>query len=499
MKGKNLVNVVLSLAEEEYDFVFRSLSISPKDERLACLLSAIRKHGTVNRSLLAKHCNLSERMVRETTPTLGKELTFWLGAYERDQPIELEMALSTAWKLVFRIQNSAAGEVLQDLYTKAGECDRFDIMMEVWKLVEIMTESAEIEGISKEEVIQVHLNLLKYQELKAKADQLKVLPKERHGSMLKLFESTNLLSDEEAAKSISAKAHFYWIWTRIHYAKENFEGVVFCQENLISLIAKYPWLDRYDGFFFAKEHRPLITALVTKNLTTEAFDMLFRVGSLETTYPLTEVSKWSQIYPLKLAMAIDHGDWQKAKDCTIEIESIIATEGSYLSSKFVTQSLYYCAYFNFINGDYPLAKKIVNRLSVIYYPSDFYPTIAPMLRVLSAFLAFEDGDLEELLLVDKKFRSTNSFDEAAYYPFTLNALKRILRLANENLVSNELMETKIQFYDTLEESSSIGANRRFDFLKWMESKLTRRPMAEFFYHQASSNSKSEKKKRRIND
>ncbi|MEM0998627.1 MAG: hypothetical protein AAGN35_16330 [Bacteroidota bacterium] len=249
MKGANLVRVILNLTDEEYDHIYQSLPNSSKVDRMRKLLAAIRSMKTTSRKQLAHRLGVAERTVSELLQKLSRHVTFALAHHEPDKSLELELMLATAWKLVFRIENAPAAELMQDLFDLATAHERFDILFDLLKLAEIMTEPAELKGMDKEEITRRHVNLLQYQGLKTKVAGFKLLPEKERIAALEDMEQEPLLQQIECAMSISAQAHFFWTWTRLYYLKENHSAAYRSQKALVELMEENKWLDRYDDFF----------------------------------------------------------------------------------------------------------------------------------------------------------------------------------------------------------------------------------------------------------
>jgi tetratricopeptide (TPR) repeat protein len=485
MKGKNLVSLVLSLDEHEYKHVYDSLFLVPHNRQLGQVFQAIRTTEATKQKSLSTATGIKERQIRVLLPKLAPEIIYLLGIYQPDLHIQLDAALATAYKLVFRMANDPGAELIQDLFDKAFACDRFDIMLEVHRLSEIMTSPVSIRGLSRAEVNQKHLNLLQYQELKEEVSKVKKLPITNRLAAIKRYTSLDLLSHPGNALSVTAKAHFHWIWTRIHFFRENFPSSCSSQGNLVSLLDRHKWLNRNNAFFYPDEHRLLTYLLVASGQEDEAYKMLFKVGNTDPLYQLTDLAKWQHIYPLKLDMAIDAGDVEKGKSSMQEILSLLKENSNLFPAKFVTQILYKCSYFMFSIGDFAEAQKLNLKLQTAYKSVDFYRLVLPMVRIMAAVIAFEVNDQVEMGRQDKNFRMTSAYQEAGYYKSTLGILKRLAGLNDSETRSDFLEDAMIEIEETLQDHHSRLLNRIFDFEVWLQSKAYRCSMAEIFCNRKS--------------
>lgn len=479
MKGKNLVSLVLSLSKDEYDHIFQTLYA--RQVQSAQIFAAIRSVGSLNRKQISETSGVKERQIRVLLPKLSDSIIYELGTFEPDEHTELDAALLAAYKLVFRIENDPAAELLQDLYDKATEIERFDILPEVLRLTEIMTQPIQLNGLSKKEVTTKHLNLLQFRAIKERIEQLRQIPvAERLDQIADLIDS-KLLSDENQALSMSAKAHFHWIWTRIHYFDENHFASCQSQKQLIKLLDEFSWLDRQHDFFFPNEHRLLTSLFVATGQNEAAYKMLFKVGNIDSNHQLTELTKWEQIYPLKLDAAIDAGDDAKGRDAVNEISKLFRSNSDLFPTKFITQNLYKCSYFYFTVGEFAKAQKLNLKLQTGYNSVDFYPMILPMVRIMATLIAFETGDQVEMGRQDKNFRMTSAYQETRYYKSVLGILKRLVNHSDPHFIDRSLTE----FRETLKDKRSRITNRKFNFEVWLESKKCNCTMAEIFRRPAA--------------
>jgi hypothetical protein len=494
MKGKNLVSLVIGLGAEEYKFILRTINEDADNDLLVTILKAIRGTDHYNRKALAEKCGLKESRIRDLLPTLANKVVLALGMHEPDQPLELEIQLAAVWKLVFNIWNGPAGEVMQDLYDKATAVDRYDILYEILKLAEIMTVPAEIKGLSRAELTEKHLNLLQYQELKLKADKLTTLAGEERKRVADELSGAELMSSIEAAQSVSAKAHYYWIKRRISFSRENYASTLVFEKKLIDLLEENRWLDRYDDFFFALEHRSLITLLLIEDSVKEAHNQLFRVGGFNTEFPLSTTAKWEQLFPTKIGVALNNGEIETGLDAVDEFLKLISENEGQFSEQFITRNLYYSAYFLFTIGEFEKVQRMFTRMNKFQNSSSFPDPIFPISKILETFLAYESGELVEMGRLGKNFSMTSAYKKSTsgYYKYALSSLGAVSRQKDSQDVIEEAQKAIAKIAEMHDDSYFSILNSYFDVSAWLESKKEGYTMSEVFRNRASNKSKAKK-------
>jgi hypothetical protein len=480
MKGKNLVKLVCCMSDEEFAHVHQSMSLESESEQLVRLLIAIRDAQSLDRKILADATEIKVRQIRRILPKLPDCIFHFLGTFNPDQPVSLELSLHTAWKLVYRNESGPASVLAKQIYDQAESCDRFEIIYELLDLSEKISGGLVIDGLDRVEITQKHLNLLAFRKLKEKARDLKLLPHSEKVARLLELKENELLKSQKKAVSASAKAIFYWIWTRIHFFDENYKASLESQLQLVRLIEQFSWLHRNNQFPSLEENRLLISLLIADGRNEEAYQLLFKMGNTSSGHVLTDLGKWEYIYPIKLGIAIDTGDEEKGISCIEEIRKILPRNGGNFRKQFVTETLYYASYFYFTIGDFEEAQRLNFRLQTAYKSVDFSPLVFPMVRMMSTILALETRDLAECERQDKNFRNTAAFDDSQYFRTSLGIVKRLADDCINGLDQNLINEGYAEFQKTLADPKSKSINRRFNFEAWLESKIQGCTMSKIF-------------------
>lgn len=219
--------------------------------------------------------------------------------------------------------------------------------------------------------------------------------------------------------------------------------------------------------------------MVVANESERAFSRLFRIGNLKGSHALSDRSKWEQIFPLKIAMAIDAGDEEKGRSAVEEVLDLLNSRADF-PVFFVTENLYIAAYYLFTIGDYSKSLRLNLRLLSRYRPKDFHGPLWPMVKIMASFLAFELDDHSEVVRLDKNFRMSNAYGKAPYFKTVLGTLLHLSKPGKQGQFAEILEDSSNKFRIALNDRHSKMLNRRFNFEIWLESKRKGCLMADIF-------------------
>ncbi|MEM0999742.1 MAG: hypothetical protein AAGN35_21970 [Bacteroidota bacterium] len=486
MRGRELLQLIKSLTSREKAYIKASFATEKNHAEWTALFDGMARLKTFNKKVLAKSGNLSERRISSLLPDFSRHVVRALGNFQPKKPTDFELELNAAWKLVMRLRNAAAADIMLRLHQRALAVERFDVLLELHELRDVMTEPVDFEGPKREVIQRLHYNLSQYENLKTAFLRLKSGSLADREFVMRTAANSDLLDSEQSALSIRAQALFYWIKTRQLFYQGNINLASEYQERIIAMLQQYAWLKRERDFYLLKEYEPLIGFLFAGNRPKAANQAIFKIGNLPTRQKREELMKWHQIFPLRLSVALQEGDVEKGDSAVADFLQLKKANAEFLPKRFLTKNDYWVAFFLLSKQDYVGARKIVIQLLKEGKSSDFDPIYMPMTRLLAAVLAYEMGEVDELSWQEKTFRMTKAYQETPFYKMVFALLLRLARVRNE-IEKAAVLDSYRQEASEMEAS---GPHARFfhffDVGNWIVSKQEQCSMLQVFESRALS-------------
>jgi hypothetical protein len=471
--------------QAEFEHVANLICKDLDGENLCLLLNAIYRTNTGVRKKLANETGLKEWAIRGLLPVLAKKVTLGIGHFAPDENILLELRAATAWKMAFRLEFETANEIIQSVFAEALAIERFEILLDLFKLAEITEFSLSVNGVTKDEIVAKHQNLLKFIGLRNLAGKLKSCSDLERENLLSDLESLPILKTIDNAISKSAKAHYYWIWSRIHVLQDQKFKAIATQSNFLKILKENSWLEKRHNFFLVREYRPLVSLFLTTNQKANVEQLWFRIGNIKTDSPLTEAVKWQQIYPNRIGYALEMGKVEQGRDAVSQVVEMISANPKLFPDNFICENLYYSTYFLLAIGELESANRLNIESLKMQQRTKNHAIIWSLTRLFEILINYKLEDESEVIRLVRNFRNTNEFKSDSFYEM---AVKIIVSLVNSN--------THWKLEDTI--SSSIATVKRwkevhpssfqldyFDLSVWLQSEKDGCTMAEIFGLRAS--------------
>lgn len=486
MRGRELMQLINSLTPKESSFVRAGFATEKNGEECNKLFDAIASQKTFNKKTLGSSIGLSERRISSLLPGFGRQVVKMLGTFHQEEQQEFESSLSAAWKMVMRLQNGPATSIILDIYARAIKVERFDVILELHELAEVMTEPMELPGEGRDAVAILRENLEGYEALKSSFLRLKTSTVPEKERIVEKASNSPLLISESAALSTRAKTLYNWIKARLSFYLKDIVATVKYQEKAIAMLSEHAWLKRERDFFVIKEHEPLIAFMFAANMSESANAMIFKVGNMSPKQEREELVKWQQMFPLRLTVAINNGNEDLAEAAMVDFNSIRAKHGKLFPTRFVTKNLYWISFYQLANQDYEAARKTSIQLLKEGKSTHFEMHYLPMTRILSAVLSYEMGEYEDLIWQEKTFRMTKAYQGTEFYKLVLSLL---LKLASAKSIMHRqsILNEYAELAEELESDRIVKSYFNFfDIGNWIESKLRQCSMLQVFEARALS-------------
>lgn len=481
------MQLINSLTPKESVFVRAGFSTEKNGEECIRLFDAVASQKTFNKKTLSNAIGLSERRISSLLPAFGRQVVKMLGVFHQEEQQEFESSLSAAWKMVMRLQNGAATAIILELYARAVKVERFDVILELHEMAEVMTEPLQMPGEGRDAVAALRENLEGYESLKSSFLRLKTSTVSEKKRIVEEANRSPLLKSETAALSIRARTNYYWIKTRQCFFQQDYAGAANYQESTIRMLTEHAWLKRERDFYLIKEYEPLIKFMFAENRLETANAMIFKVGNMTANQEREELMKWQQMFPVRLTLAIANGNQERAEAAVHDFETIRAKHGKLFPARFVNKNLYWVAFYQLASQNYEAARKTSIQLLKEGKSIDFEVPFLSMTRILSIVLSYELGEYEDLSWKDKTFRMTNAYQESEFYKLVLSLMRK-LSSARSVLHRQSVLNEYAVLAREMEQSDPMVASyfNFFDIGNWIESKLRQCSMLQVFEARARS-------------
>lgn len=477
--------MVISMDVAEFEHVSNLIRKDSDGERLFLLLSTIYRTKTGARKKLANKSGLKEWAVRDLLPVLAKKVTLGIGLFKPDENIRLEICTATAWKMAFRLEFETANEIIESVFSDALEIERFEILLDLFKLAETTELPFSDAGVTKDEIIARHQNLLQFIGLRNLASKLKSCSGSEREILLSDLESLSILNSIDNALSKSATAHYYWIWSRVHFFRKRLLQAIEAQNTLLASLKENTWLERDYNFFLVREQRVLVGLLLFTNQIAEVNQLWMRIGNIDTSSPLIEALKWQQIYPNKIAAAMEVGDIETGRNAVSNVMELISSNSEIFPKKFIVENLYFSSYFFISIGKWKEANRLINRSLKMQKPGKTNSLIWPMIRFFEILIAYKLEDSSEVLRLSRNFRNTKEFKTDSYFPMAARIIGRLAKNEHKVDAFSSINRGITEIQDWTANHFGCVHNEYFDLLAWLQSEKDGCTMLDIFRNRAS--------------
>jgi hypothetical protein len=271
-------------------------------------------------------------------------------------------------------------------------------------------------------------------------------------------------------------------------AKQTYEY----RKKLVEHVEEFPHQLKDNLILYVRALNNLVNIQDELHYFEEMEVSLQKFNQIQTKSPTIESRIFAYSYALKVARAIECGDFDTCVKFLPEIEAGIRKYGSLLHKEFILGFSYNIFYGYFGAGDYRNSLKWMN----ILLNNDTFITTRPdvyrFAMIMNLILHFE---LKNHELLSYNIRSTyRSFlKHQKLYRFESLMLDFILRSAKFNTVSDlrqgftTLKEEVIKLQEDPFESQVLSF---FDIISWLESKISQRSFAEIIRTKAQLKSRS---------
>ena len=388
---------------------------------------------------------------------------------------------------------SPAYALLNKVKKKAVEKEDFPFLLEVFRLEELLITSltrgypeqpyiAQLHSQRKETLKKLN-NLYEYSNLMLTLSshhiEKGIVRTREEKTELDRMMKNPLLRGEEKALSSGARYYFYRIWGQYYITLNDFEKQFECSKKVITLLEKEDKSDRYHSALY--NHA---IACVELKKYDEFMHTVAQLRVIRSRYK-GEIPRSLQISILmsrnvELSMYIDTADFREGEICIGKMLPEMETLKDIIPRGFQS-SIYYhfvCVYFGL--GDFEKARRWLNKI-LLDSREETRRDFETFARLINLLLHFELGEYDSL---EYFLKSTYRFlmKKGRLLKMEDTLLRYLREMIKNALRPAQLRPVFISLKADLEKLKSdpieYDAVEFFDFLPWLESKITGRTFAE---------------------
>lgn len=315
---------------------------------------------------------------------------------------------------------------------------------------------------------------------------------------LKKFMNDPLLKNEPPGLPYPAKLIFHFIHMQGYYYLGNFKGALEHAEKYLALLK--PKISQNEAILKRYVNGLNNKALLQVNfkdydgafLTLDKMqDALYSdVGKKHLSEEVLK-SLQANIYELKAELYVGSGQYKKGFEMIPVIENFMAAYNGKLEPEYVLIFNYLMGYLNFIFGDYKKAIHYLNRIlnytkKDLILREDVY-CYAKIMYLIAHYEAGTEGLPDYLIKSTYRFLSQLQRlykIESAILTFIRN---KLLKSYNPKHLTKSLEELKENIIEISKDPHERRILDYFDFISWLESKISRRPFLEVMSESHSKN------------
>jgi hypothetical protein len=477
LKHAELHTFIKSLNKSDVDRILLLVGATQKSTELVSLFSTLRSLKIYSGSELEKRLKLSGKALTRRMNLLSTAIFEAFGQIQGD--LKLNNLIEASRRLVMESENKAAESVIVQAFQIANKTERFDLVLELWELIEILPQKLNLRGDSELVALAKQQLLLGYRTLDRRLKALKepnCTQSFREQTIAQVQDSA-LMSSPNYMDSVRIECSYLKVKSSLCIFQRDLEESLMAQRKLIELLKENPWVNSNSDFFLVRQYSKFLLLLQETGRRNELEKSLINSPLKANSLTRVENQKVFALYFQRLEIAIQNNDKESGYQIIENYLKALRTIQEFGSFARITLDLYYAAYFYFIHQDWVRAKEILQELAQIPR-SRFGPQTLPMSRLLSILVDMETDDLDSFETKIVNLRKAAFYRESRYFKLVLSRLSRLMK-------SNDLNRSVILqgFFDDYQvckrDHDGLLYDIYFHFEAWILSKLKPGTMAEY--------------------
>lgn len=286
-----------------------------------------------------------------------------------------------------------------------------------------------------------------------------------------------LLESESKAKTFLSKTFYYNIKGLYYHTNKDYKNLLKYCIKLIDLLEANPLLMSQENYITSLNNLLLVQIELGK--FSEAIGTIKKIRSIDTKSVSLQTRIFVTSYDTELNLYLKSGDFQNGVKLVSEIESGMKNLKEKINKESEVLFAYNIAYLFFGLGDYDNVLKWLNKI-INDKSLNIREDIQCFARIINILIHYElnNYDLIEYIIKSTKRFLSGKNKLHKFEMVVLSYIKKLINSRNEKDKAYIFKQMKDELIKLSGETSEINAFEYFDFISWLESKLSGRKFQE---------------------
>lgn len=286
-----------------------------------------------------------------------------------------------------------------------------------------------------------------------------------------------LLKSEKTATTYISKSFYFNIKGLYYHTNKDYKNLLTYSLKLVNLYESNPLLKKEDNYIAALNN--LLIVQIELKKYDEAINTISKLRKIDAHSPVTQARIFVTSYDTELNLYLRTGDFKKGIDLINNIEEGLKKFRHKLNKESEVLFSYNISYLYFGLNDYENSLKWINNIindSELKIRED----IQCFARILSLLIHFE---LKNFDLIEYNIKSTrrylsNKNNLNRFEMLVLNFIKKLVSTDNDDDKKYIYKSWKNELLKESDDLTEIKALEYFDFISWLDSKITKKDFQE---------------------
>jgi hypothetical protein len=406
MRSKIAQHSLLSLSQEERKTFMERLAALPNGETMTRLGEFLLESEVDTDRDLSRRFHLSQYDREKYLKEIGKILLSVLNEGQASPSKTFDLAR----RLVRHSYYDAAIEIIESGIHQASAEGHYQMVLWFWDLVDFFHVTPTIRAMQRKEARRHLKDITKFNKWISKLE--KARSKATVESRIATLEALKQKATARAAKhNLSLRAHYKYLklLSLCHLMLSEVGMACSVQKSLVDYIKDQPHACLDPEFSLIKETKTLSQVYWITKQIEEFNQSMERLANLPAVSRHAQYEKIYARFPFIIAVAIEQLDSKAGNEACMEFFRLMEDERYSFPPFFLTECLYYCAYFYLFSGQ---RKSLSRSFTVLkrYSRSDFklkFYLLSQFLRVLDAI---EQREWEDATTFSNNLRRTKGLE-----------------------------------------------------------------------------------------
>jgi hypothetical protein len=482
MKGKIAQHSLLSLSQEERKTFLERLAALPNGETMTKLGEFLLESELDTDRDLSRRFHLSQYDREKYLKEIGKILLSVLNGDEASSTKTFELAR----RLVRHSFYDAAIEIIESGIHQASAEGHYQLIVWFWDLVDFFHVTPTIRAMQRKEANRHLKDITKFNKWISRLAKARTKPTgAERTAMLQSIRQKALARASKHELSPIARYYYLKLISSCDILLFDFEQAIPQQMELLSHVCNHPEACLDPEFIQAKETRLLALTYWVTNHYKEYRGTLETLRSLPESSRHVQYEKFYARFPFEIAAAANMGDLEGGYVACQAFFELLKDERFSFSLQYITNCLYYCAYFYLVAGDYQSLSHMFTRFKR-YSRSDFKPRYYLMSQFLRVLYAVDKDEWEDALTFSNNLKKIKGSDTMPCLVITIDFLIGKIKDYFRRNSGTPFDSLAADLPSLKERLNGLELLQFCDVVSWLESKVVGCPMIEIVNHQATS-------------